>query len=194
MKQNAQLMPMIRWTLLTRREPSMLKIWLQPSDGNARQRWPARFLHRNARRREGDAYAANGEDWGIGLTSSKRPVEIYLEVDDVNAYHDRVKKNGVRITTPLTDQWWVIVPLRSWTHLAIKFGFIRPLARSSCPRGQDRLRTDTMKKGCSGGASVRSRDVRHAGALTLRCKTRRIMPPSHICVLTPSFHSASRRC
>ena len=43
---------------------------------------------------------------GIGLTSAKRPVEIYFEVDDVNAYHDRVKKNGVKITSPLTDQWW----------------------------------------------------------------------------------------
>src|SRR6267142_175784 len=28
---------------------------------------------------------------GIGLTSTKRPVEIYFEVNDVNAYHDQVK-------------------------------------------------------------------------------------------------------
>jgi PhnB protein len=43
---------------------------------------------------------------GIGLTTSKRPVEIYLEVSDVNAYHDQVKKHGVKIIDPLTDQWW----------------------------------------------------------------------------------------
>jgi uncharacterized glyoxalase superfamily protein PhnB len=36
----------------------------------------------------------------------KQPVEIYLEVDDVDAYHNRVKKNGVQISDPLTLQWW----------------------------------------------------------------------------------------
>lgn len=36
----------------------------------------------------------------------KQPVEIYLEVDDVEAYHGRLKKNGVTITDPLTLQWW----------------------------------------------------------------------------------------
>ena len=39
-------------------------------------------------------------------TSAKRPVELYVQVRDVNAYHDRVRNNGVIITTPLTDQWW----------------------------------------------------------------------------------------
>ncbi len=43
---------------------------------------------------------------GTSLTSSKRPVEIYLEVDDVNAYHNQLKKQGVKISAPLTDQWW----------------------------------------------------------------------------------------
>jgi len=43
---------------------------------------------------------------GAGATSSKRPVEIYIQVTDVNAQHDRLKKNKVKITSPLTDQWW----------------------------------------------------------------------------------------
>ena len=43
---------------------------------------------------------------GTGQTVSKRPVEIYLEVGDVNAYHDQLKASGIEITTPLTDQWW----------------------------------------------------------------------------------------
>src|SRR5688500_240981 len=43
---------------------------------------------------------------GIDATSSKRAVEIYLQVDDVNAYHDRLKKQKVKISDPLTDQWW----------------------------------------------------------------------------------------
>jgi PhnB protein len=43
---------------------------------------------------------------GTSATSSKRPVEIYLEVDDVDTYHEQVKKRGVKITSALTDQWW----------------------------------------------------------------------------------------
>jgi uncharacterized glyoxalase superfamily protein PhnB len=43
---------------------------------------------------------------GIGVASAKRPVEIYIQVTDVNAYHDRLKKNKIKITSPLTDQWW----------------------------------------------------------------------------------------
>jgi uncharacterized glyoxalase superfamily protein PhnB len=36
----------------------------------------------------------------------KQPVEIYLEVEDVDALHNRLKKNGVAISDPLTLQWW----------------------------------------------------------------------------------------
>jgi uncharacterized glyoxalase superfamily protein PhnB len=43
---------------------------------------------------------------GTNPTSSKRPVEIYLEVNDVDAYHNQLKKQGVKISDPLTDQWW----------------------------------------------------------------------------------------
>jgi uncharacterized glyoxalase superfamily protein PhnB len=43
---------------------------------------------------------------GIDTTSSKRAVEIYLQVIDVDAYHDRLKKQKVKISDPLTDQWW----------------------------------------------------------------------------------------
>jgi len=38
--------------------------------------------------------------------AGKQPVEIYLEVDDVDALYDRLKKKGVRISDPLTLQWW----------------------------------------------------------------------------------------
>ena len=37
---------------------------------------------------------------------AKQPVEIYLEVADVDAYHDKLKKKGLRITDELTTQWW----------------------------------------------------------------------------------------
>jgi len=36
----------------------------------------------------------------------KQPVEIYLEVADVAAYHERLKKKDVKITDALTTQWW----------------------------------------------------------------------------------------
>jgi len=39
-------------------------------------------------------------------TSSKRPVEIYLEVSDVDAYHKQLTARGIQVTSPLTDQWW----------------------------------------------------------------------------------------
>ena len=42
---------------------------------------------------------------GDGL-AGKQPVEIYLQVEKVDAYHDRVKKNGVTISDPLTMQRW----------------------------------------------------------------------------------------
>lgn len=43
---------------------------------------------------------------GARATSSKRAVELYIEVDNVNEHHDQLKKRGVKISDPLTDQWW----------------------------------------------------------------------------------------
>jgi PhnB protein len=37
---------------------------------------------------------------------SRQPVEIYMQVPDVDSYHKEVAGRGVKITTPLTDQWW----------------------------------------------------------------------------------------
>ena len=37
---------------------------------------------------------------------AKQPVEIYLEVGDVEAYFRQLQKKGVKITDPLTMQWW----------------------------------------------------------------------------------------
>jgi uncharacterized glyoxalase superfamily protein PhnB len=36
----------------------------------------------------------------------KQPVEVYLQVDNVDTYHDAVKTRGVTISDPLTMQWW----------------------------------------------------------------------------------------
>jgi uncharacterized glyoxalase superfamily protein PhnB len=39
-------------------------------------------------------------------SDAKQPVEIYLEVEDVDAFHDRLKKKGVPFSDPLKLQWW----------------------------------------------------------------------------------------
>jgi uncharacterized glyoxalase superfamily protein PhnB len=38
--------------------------------------------------------------------AGKQPVEIYLEVEDVEALHGQLRKKGVAISDPLTVQWW----------------------------------------------------------------------------------------
>ena len=43
---------------------------------------------------------------GTGTTAEKRPVELYMEVSDVDAYFDQLKKQKVKAATPLTEQWW----------------------------------------------------------------------------------------
>ena len=43
---------------------------------------------------------------GSAKAAPKQPVEIYLQVDDVDDYHEQLKKKKVRITDALTNQWW----------------------------------------------------------------------------------------
>jgi PhnB protein len=43
---------------------------------------------------------------GTSVTTERRPVELYLEVADVESYHEQLKKQKIKPTTPLTDQWW----------------------------------------------------------------------------------------
>ena len=35
-----------------------------------------------------------------------RPLSIYVEVADVDRYHDEVKQRGVAVVEPPTTQWW----------------------------------------------------------------------------------------
>lgn len=43
---------------------------------------------------------------GFAAPKGKQPVEIYVEVEDVDALHNRFKKRSVAISDPLTLQWW----------------------------------------------------------------------------------------
>ena len=50
---------------------------------------------------------APGKNSGARSGQAKQPVEIYMEVADVQSYYDELKqKKGVKITDPLTMQWW----------------------------------------------------------------------------------------
>jgi uncharacterized glyoxalase superfamily protein PhnB len=42
----------------------------------------------------------------VGSDDKRQSVEIYLGVDDVDAYHEQVTAKGVKAADPLTDQWW----------------------------------------------------------------------------------------
>jgi uncharacterized glyoxalase superfamily protein PhnB len=43
---------------------------------------------------------------GTQPLATKRPVEIYLEVEDVDRLHDDVRRRGVAVTLPLETKWW----------------------------------------------------------------------------------------
>jgi uncharacterized glyoxalase superfamily protein PhnB len=43
---------------------------------------------------------------GTQAATGHQPVDIYLEVADVDALHAALKKKGVAISDPLTLQWW----------------------------------------------------------------------------------------
>ncbi len=49
---------------------------------------------------------ATGETDEPHAVSAKRPVEIYWEVADVDAYHAQLKERGVKFSDPLTLQRW----------------------------------------------------------------------------------------
>ena len=71
---------------------------------------------------------------GTGATSSKRAVELYLEVDDVNTYHNQVKKQGVA-TTPLTDQWWGDRTFTIMDPFGYQIWFYQTVAEPKPPQG-----------------------------------------------------------
>jgi uncharacterized glyoxalase superfamily protein PhnB len=86
-----------------------------------------------AGRRADYADAAPG---GIPGTSpaAKRPVELYLEVDDVEAYHDQVKQK-IKPTTPLTDQWWGDRTFTIVDPYGYQIWFYQNVAEAKLPQG-----------------------------------------------------------
>lgn len=72
---------------------------------------------------------------GTSAASSKRPVEIYFEVADVEAFHDQVKKKGVKITDPLTDQWWGDRTFKVMDPVGYQIWFYQTVGEIKPPQG-----------------------------------------------------------
>jgi PhnB protein len=72
---------------------------------------------------------------GTDRTNGKRPVEIYVEVEDVESYHDQLKKAGIRITTPLTTQWWGDRTFTIQDPYGYQLWFYQPVGEPKPPQG-----------------------------------------------------------
>lgn len=72
---------------------------------------------------------------GTSATSSTRPVEFYLEVENVDAYHDQVREKRVRITDPLTDQWWGDRTFKAVDPFGYQIWFYQTVGEIKPPQG-----------------------------------------------------------
>jgi len=72
---------------------------------------------------------------GTNATTSRRPVELYLEVADVEAYYDHLKKLKVKPTFPLTDQWWRDRTFTLQDPFGYQIWFFQNVAEPKLPAG-----------------------------------------------------------
>lgn len=72
---------------------------------------------------------------GTAPSKDRRPVEIYVQVEDVEAYHDQVKKAGITITTPLITQWWGDRTFTIRDPYGYQLWFYQPVAEPKPPQG-----------------------------------------------------------
>jgi uncharacterized glyoxalase superfamily protein PhnB len=66
---------------------------------------------------------------------AKQPVEIYLEVADVEGYHDQLKTKGVKITDPLKRQWWGDETFKVMDPYGYEVWFYQTVAEPRPPEG-----------------------------------------------------------
>jgi len=68
--------------------------------------------------------------------SAPRPVEIYFEVANVEAYHEKLKKTpGVEIVDPLTMQWWGDRTFKVQDPAGYEVWFYQTLGEPKPPQG-----------------------------------------------------------
>jgi len=67
--------------------------------------------------------------------ATKQPVEIYLEVADVQSYHDQLNKKAVKMTDPLTTQWWGDRTFKVLDPAGYEIWFYQNVAEPKPPQG-----------------------------------------------------------
>ena len=72
---------------------------------------------------------------GTAASGEKQPVELYLEVEDVRSYFEAVKKQGVKPTSPLTDQWWGDRTFTIMDPFGYQIWFYQNVAEPKLPQG-----------------------------------------------------------
>jgi uncharacterized glyoxalase superfamily protein PhnB len=72
---------------------------------------------------------------GTARAEGRRPVDIYVEVEDVDGYHDTLKQRGIRITSPLTTQWWGDRTFTIQDPYGYQLWFYQPVAEPKPPQG-----------------------------------------------------------
>lgn len=78
---------------------------------------------------------SRGEMDGMQPAAGKHPVEIYLEVADVDAYHAQLKERGVNISDPLTLQWWGDKTFKVMDPYDYAIWFYQKIAEPKPPQG-----------------------------------------------------------
>lgn len=72
---------------------------------------------------------------GTETTDVKKPVEFYLEVEDVEVYHGQLKEKEIKPTTPLTDQWWGDRTFTIMDPFGYQIWFYQNVAEPKLPHG-----------------------------------------------------------
>lgn len=72
---------------------------------------------------------------GTQPSAGKRPVEIYLEVADVDAYHAQLKERGVKISDPLSLQWWGDKTFKVTDPYGYEIWFYQKIGEPKPPQG-----------------------------------------------------------
>lgn len=70
---------------------------------------------------------------GTNVTTSKRPVELYMEAEDGEAFYDQLKKQ--KPTSRLTDQWWGDRTFTMQDPFGYQIWFFRNVAEPQLPAG-----------------------------------------------------------
>lgn len=68
-------------------------------------------------------------------SDAKRPVEIYLEVGDVDGYHAQLNKRGVKIVSLPNTEWWGDRVFKVIDLYGYQLWFYQTVAKPKAPQG-----------------------------------------------------------